>query len=67
MMCVPYMMLHFGEPLAETMSSVFGGAILGLLSLRTNSIFGGVLVHMGIVATCDFVVISRIQYWTRFK
>jgi membrane protease YdiL (CAAX protease family) len=42
-----YCMFHFGKPIIETISSFFGGTILGLLSLRTNSL-GGIVIHAGI-------------------
>ncbi|WP_299247872.1 CPBP family intramembrane glutamic endopeptidase [uncultured Cytophaga sp.] len=43
-----YCTFHFGKPVIETASSFFGGTILGILSLRTNSLMGGIIVHAGI-------------------
>lgn len=43
-----YMMIHMGKPLAETISSFFGGVLLGLLAFETKNIYGGILVHLGI-------------------
>ena len=43
-----YCTIHFGKPLGETISSWFGGMILGILVYETRSIAGGVVVHMGI-------------------
>lgn len=43
-----YCTFHFGKPVVETASSFFGGTILGILSLRTNSLIGGILIHAGI-------------------
>ncbi len=43
-----YCTIHFGKPLGETISSWFGGMILGILVLETRSILGGIMVHMGI-------------------
>ncbi len=43
-----YVFLHFGKPLGETISSMFGGYILGILAYTTRHIWGGVLLHAGI-------------------
>lgn len=43
-----YFSIHFGKPIGETISSFFGGVLLGYLSFKTQSIWGGVLVHIGI-------------------
>lgn len=47
-MVASYAFLHFGKPLTETVSSIFGGFILGVLVLRTKNIWGGVLIHVGV-------------------
>ena len=46
-MVTTYAFLHFGKPINESISSVFGGYILGVLALTTRNIWGGVIVHMG--------------------
>ncbi len=43
-----YCFLHFGKPMPEAISSIFGGYILGVIALQTRSIWGGILVHVGI-------------------
>ncbi len=43
-----YMSIHFGKPMGETISSIFGGMILGVISYHSKSIYGGVMVHAGI-------------------
>ena len=52
-MVVPYNMLHYGKPLAEALAAIAGGAVLGSLSLRSRSIWWGVMVHVGVAATMD--------------
>jgi hypothetical protein len=47
-MAVFYCSIHFGKPLFECMSSFFGGLLLGIIAYRTQSIFGGIMVHLGI-------------------
>jgi hypothetical protein len=47
-MIVWYATIHFGRPLGETVSSLIGGYVLGVLALSTRSIWGGLLIHIGI-------------------
>lgn len=43
-----YCSIHFGKPLFECISSFFGGLLLGIIAYRTQSILGGIMVHLGI-------------------
>jgi hypothetical protein len=43
-----YVFIHFGKPLGETISSFFGGLLLGVIAYETRSIIGGIIVHLGI-------------------
>ncbi|MBC7687831.1 MAG: CPBP family intramembrane metalloprotease [Aquabacterium sp.] len=43
-----YCTIHFGKPMGEAISSFFGGLLLGIVSFNTGSIWGGLLVHLGI-------------------
>jgi hypothetical protein len=43
-----YVTIHIGKPLGETISSFFGAIVLGVLVLETKSIWGGVIIHVGI-------------------
>jgi hypothetical protein len=43
-----YCSIHFGKPLLECVSSFFGGMLLGIVAINTQSIAGGLLVHLGI-------------------
>jgi hypothetical protein len=47
-MAALYCALHFGKPLGEMISSVFGGYILGVIAFSTRSIWGGIIVHIGL-------------------
>ena len=47
-MAATYSVYHFGKPISETISSVFGGYILGVIALYTRNIYGGIFVHGGI-------------------
>lgn len=43
-----YCTIHFGKPLGECISSYFGGILLGIVVYNTRSIWGGLIVHLGI-------------------
>ncbi|MER3465027.1 MAG: abortive infection protein [Chitinophagaceae bacterium] len=47
-MAMFYCTIHFGKPLGECISSFFGGIILGVVTYHTRTIFGGLIVHLGI-------------------
>lgn len=47
-MALFYCTIHFGKPLGECISSYFGGILLGIVVYHTRSIWGGLLVHLGI-------------------
>ena len=47
-MAMFYCTIHFGKPLGECISSFFGGIILGVVTFHTRTIYGGLMVHVGI-------------------
>jgi hypothetical protein len=47
-MVTAYCFIHFGKPAGEAISSIIGGYILGVIALESRSIWGGIIVHMGI-------------------
>jgi membrane protease YdiL (CAAX protease family) len=54
-MCLPYMMVHLAKPWIEAFSSVFFGFFLGLLAIRSRSIWGGVIVHFAMACSMDIL------------
>ena len=54
-MAVVYCFLHFGKPAGEAISSVFGGYILGVIAYETRSVWGGIIVHMGIAWMMELI------------
>ena len=50
-----YAAIHFGKPIGETISSIFGGYILGALAYQTRHIWGGVIVHICIAMTMEMM------------
>lgn len=59
-MAVTYCVLHFGKPLGEAISSYFGGYLLGVIALKTENIYGGILVHIGIALLME--LFAFMQY-----
>lgn len=58
-MVAAYAAIHFGKPLGETISSVFGGYILGVIALYSRNIWGGVFLHGGIAFLMEFFAYIR--------
>ena len=58
-MIVPYCMIHYGKPMAETVGAIGAGLILGTLAMRTRSIWGGVMIHVGVAWTMDLLAVSQ--------
>lgn len=60
-MIVVYVALHFGKPMMETISALFGGYFLGTLAFQTRHIWGGVIIHMGIAFIIE--LLRFFQYY----
>jgi membrane protease YdiL (CAAX protease family) len=58
-MVIPYCMIHYGKPMAETFGAIGAGLILGTLAMRTRSIWGGVLIHVGVALTMDLLALGH--------
>lgn len=58
-----YCFLHFGKPIGECISSIFGGYLLGILAYQTRSIWGGIMVHIGIAWMMELAAYS-VKVWS---
>lgn len=58
-MCLPYLMIHFPKPWLESTGAILFGLFLGMLALRSRSIWGGVLVHITIALTMDVAALLQ--------
>ncbi len=56
-MTVPYCMIHFGKPPAETFSAIAAGIILGWLSYRNGSIWLGLVLHCTVAFSMDILAL----------
>lgn len=62
-MAVLYAFIHFGKPAGETVSSIFGGYILGVIALYSRSVLGGVYIHMGIAWLMEIVAFGKKNWF----
>jgi len=53
-MVIPYCMIHFQKPFAEALAAIVAGAVLGVLSLRTGTLWGGVFIHSAVAISMDW-------------
>ena len=60
-MVVTYAFLHFGKPMAETIGSIFGGYILGVIAYYSRNILGGCVIHIGVALLME--VMALLQYY----
>ena len=58
-MVVPYCMIHFGKPWAETLAAILAGVVLGTLSLKTRSIWSGFLIHVTVALSMDVAALLQ--------
>lgn len=56
-MTIPYCMIHFGKPAAETVAAIFAGVFLGWLSLRNGTIWIGLALHCGVAFLMDLLAL----------
>lgn len=60
-MCLPYLMLHFPKLWLESFGAISFGFFLGILALRSKSIWGGVGVHVSIALMMDCMAMMQTK------
>lgn len=61
MQMIPFVILHNGKPFLETFGAIFGGIALGILALRTRSIYYCIVVHIGVMFSIDLISSLRFR------
>ncbi len=61
-MAALYCFLHFGKPPGEAISAIAGGYILGVIAYETKSIWGGIMVHVGIAWCMELLAYLQKHY-----
>ncbi|MCZ7555554.1 MAG: CPBP family intramembrane metalloprotease [Bacteroidia bacterium] len=58
---IPFVILHYGKPLPETIGSIAAAIALGALSLRVRSFWYAVLIHWSVMLTIDLLSTLRFR------
>lgn len=53
LMVVPYALIHIHKPFPEALGAIVAGIVLGILALKSRSIWPGVLVHCSVALMMD--------------
>lgn len=56
-MTVPYTMIHFQKPMAETFAAVVAGIFLGWISYRNGTIWLGLVLHCTVAFSMDILAL----------
>lgn len=56
-MMVPYVMIHFQKPMAETFAAVFAGLFLGWISYKNGTIWLGLVLHCTVALSMDILAL----------
>jgi uncharacterized protein len=56
-MTVPYCMIHFSKPPAETLAAIAAGIFLGWLSYKNGSIWLGLILHCTVALSMDVLAL----------
>ncbi len=66
-MMVPYVMIHVGKPMAETLGAVVAGIFLGTLAARGRSLWAGFGLHCAVAVGMDIAcLLQRDAFPTRW-
>lgn len=58
-MTVPYTMIHFQKPMAETFAAVCAGVFLGWISYKNGSIWLGLILHCAVAFSMDILALHH--------
>ncbi len=58
-MAVPYNMLHYGKPMLEAVAAILGAIVLGVLAIRSRTIWWGACLHIAVAGTMDLLSLHQ--------
>lgn len=58
---IPFVILHYGKPVPETIGSIAAAIALGALSVRVRSFWYAVLIHWSVMLTIDLLSTLRFR------
>ncbi len=62
---LPYCMIHFCKPMAETIGAIAAGIVLGTLSFKSKNIWLGVAVHYSVAITMDICALYQKDFFCK--
>lgn len=62
-MTIPYCMIHFGKPMPETIAAIIAGIVLGTFSLKSRTIWMGVIIHYSVAILMDLAALFQKGYF----
>jgi membrane protease YdiL (CAAX protease family) len=54
---IPFVLMHFGKPLPETLGAAVAGVALGIVALRSRSFIPCAILHWSVAATLDLLAL----------
>ena len=60
-MTVPYTMIHFQKPMAETFAAIFAGIFLGWISYKNGTIWLGLVLHCSVAFSMDILALYNVN------
>lgn len=58
---LPFVILHNGKPFPETIGAILGGIALGVLAIRTRSVYYCIIAHIGTMYSIDLISTLRFR------
>jgi len=62
-MVAVYVFIHIGKPFGESLSSMFGGYVLGIFAYNHKNISAGIIIHLGVAYMME--ITAMLQYMAR--
>ena len=58
-MVIPYALIHIHKPFPEALASIVAGLVLGMLALKSRSIWPGLVIHCAVAFSMDLFALIR--------
>lgn len=59
LMVLPYALIHIHKPFPEAVAAIVAGLVLGMLAIKSRSIWPGVLVHCSVALMMDLFALAH--------
>ncbi len=58
---IPFVILHYGKPSAESFGAIFAGVALGILAWRSKSFWYPMLTHTAVIISINTIAVLRFR------